>query len=390
MSGAASAGLYEDRRVKAILQQHEDGFGFQYCTDELWLVKEGKQKEVTMAWTQLAVYVLKRKARTLLHRIPFLKIERLVLPGNATNNFQIHWDGREETFFAADHKHLVTAFQQLKVAHAATKERDHPRHFAAPEDARGKGKGSAAKNGDTAGEPHEARQESQDALQLSRPILLSCLVDSEYIDYGALRAVYERRQDGEMRAHLSDYIKEQRASLERLCAAHYEGFLGSMAEIGDLSCRAVDIPEALKARAVGLSGHVQGIAAELHARATRVKHLRATRDNIEGAIAVVRTCRELAKLDAKAMALIEQQQYYPALVVIEQLQGPPATSSFTGPRHADCPNSSCLPNPLIHRSLQSSTCSCRTLGCLRAWRCPLHLLVSDLARPTYVSCPLSH
>lgn len=49
-------------------------------------------------------------------------------------------------------------------------------------------------------------------------ILLSFLVDSEFIDYGALRSVYDRMQAGEMRRHLRDYAEEQRQSLERLCA----------------------------------------------------------------------------------------------------------------------------------------------------------------------------
>ena len=51
--------------------------------------------------------------------------------------------------------------------------------------------------------------------------------------------------------------------------------------------------------------------------------------------------------------------------------------------------SRCVPcNPLIPLSLQSSLCSSSSLGCLRAWQSPLHLVVSDLARPACVSCPL--
>ena len=45
---------------------------------------------------------------------------------------------------------------------------------------------------------------------------------------------------------------------------------------------------------------------------------------------------------------------------------------------------------LVLLSLQSSTCPSRTVGCLRAWQFPLHLLVSDLAHPTSVSRLLPH
>ena len=42
-------------------------------------------------------------------------------------------------------------------------------------------------------------------------------------------------------------------------------------------------------------------------------------------------------------------------------------------------------------SAQSSAmCSSSTLGCLRAWQSRLHFMVSDLAYPNDVSCPLPH
>ena len=77
---------------------------------------------------------------------------------------------------------------------------------------------------------------------------------------------------------------------------------------------------------------------------------------------------------------------YPPTAILQLLS---ATShGFTSGR-LSVPDAG-IRNPLILLSLQSFICSNGTLGCLRAWQFPLHLLVSDLARPTYLIFPLPH
>eukprot|EP00667_Euglena_gracilis_P002101 EG_transcript_2101 len=308
--------------LRRVLQQYSDAFDFSYLTEELCFLKKGRPKEVVVAWTQLAVYVFKRRKRVLRFRVPFAEVQQLALPVGNEDTFSLQWHEMVATFLAPNRKTLVVNYQQLKTALHASKERDASRQIERA--AAGKDKALKPAVVTTGPEPEAggstAKEAAEEGEARNHPILLSFLVDSEFIDYGALRSVYDRMQAGEMRRHLRDYAEEQRQSLERLCANQMESFLATMARVSDISCDAADLPELLQARAAALTAQVHATAEHLQDAAATVNALRLGSHNIQQAMAVVRCCIDVAQLDARASQFLQQRKYYPALLTMEQLQ----------------------------------------------------------------------
>ena len=130
------------------------------------------------------------------------------------------------------------------------------------------------------------------------------------------RAIYDGDEYNKFMERLDARIKGHDKDIERMCNAHYQGFVDCIHELLKVRPQA----EQLKKGIVEINNEMQKSSENIQKKAEELIKFRRIHCNTEKAIEHLKVCLPVLEMYSKLLAQMKEKKYYPALKTLEQLE----------------------------------------------------------------------
>ncbi|KAI1303067.1 Exocyst complex component 6B [Halotydeus destructor] len=131
-----------------------------------------------------------------------------------------------------------------------------------------------------------------------------------------LRAIYERDEYEDFMSRLDGRIKAHDKNIERMCNAHYQGFVDCIHELLQVRPQA----QRLKKEITSINQETLKSAENVQRKAEELIRCRRIQCNAENAIEHLTVCLSVLEIYEKLVSQMNENKYYPALKTLEQLE----------------------------------------------------------------------
>ncbi|XP_023239955.1 exocyst complex component 6B-like isoform X3 [Centruroides sculpturatus] len=131
-----------------------------------------------------------------------------------------------------------------------------------------------------------------------------------------IRAIYDGDEHQKFMDRLDARIKNHDKDIERMCNAHYQGFIDSIRELLQVRTQA----QKLKNEVLQTDKEVQDSSLKVLQKAEELIKYRKVQYNIACAIESLGLCQPVLEMYAKLSQQMKEKRYYPALKTLEQLE----------------------------------------------------------------------
>lgn len=132
-----------------------------------------------------------------------------------------------------------------------------------------------------------------------------------------IRVIYEGDEYDDFMKKLDDQIRNYDKDIERMCNAHYQGFVDGIHELLQVRPQA----NKLKMDILSTNGELVRSAEQVHKKAEELIRNRRILCSAESAIEHLTACLPVLEMYAKLEMQMKEEKYYPALKTLEQLEG---------------------------------------------------------------------